>query len=159
VRRLPRPSAKLPKRLWKCSWPNGSFSIVLARTKADVVFLLDEFDSADESMVTEVRHFVIDFNFNEEAARASAAMRGEERDEVDRYSMLHFQFCERTAEQLLPWPSEVVAHIDAHKRTLEEHAARPRKPTPEELLIFKATEETRGGPALPAPPKPDRSKN
>lgn len=40
--------------LYRCLWPDGDVSFVMAKDKDDALFLLDEFGGAGEEMLTEV---------------------------------------------------------------------------------------------------------
>lgn len=47
--------------LYRCSWPNGDVSFVLARNIDDAISRLDEFDSAERWMIERVSQFMVDF--------------------------------------------------------------------------------------------------
>jgi hypothetical protein len=48
-------------RLFRCDWPNGNVSFVLARSHLDAIWELDEVDGAEEEMLTEVDTFQVHF--------------------------------------------------------------------------------------------------
>ncbi len=45
--------------LYRCDWPNGETSFVLAHDEQDAIDKLDEFDAAETSMLREVSDFMI----------------------------------------------------------------------------------------------------
>lgn len=49
------------RRLFRYDWPNGDVSFVLAKSVSDAIRELDEVDSADEHMLTEVDAFQVHF--------------------------------------------------------------------------------------------------
>lgn len=53
--------------LWRCNWPNGDISFVLADTKEEAIDILDEVAGADESWLTRVdpRGFMVGFTPHE----------------------------------------------------------------------------------------------
>ena len=48
-------------RLYKCEWPDGDVTLVLARSKEEALDELDELGEATEEMVTVVRSFMVTF--------------------------------------------------------------------------------------------------
>ncbi len=48
-------------RLFRCDWPNGDVSFVLANDEDDAIFELDEVAAADRRMLTEVDTFQVHF--------------------------------------------------------------------------------------------------
>jgi hypothetical protein len=45
--------------LFRCDWPNGETTFVLASTKADAIDKLDEFDAAEPEMLRVVNEFML----------------------------------------------------------------------------------------------------
>lgn len=103
-------------KIYKCSWPNGTFSIVHAKNKPDAVFILDEWGAADEEMLKELKEFVMDFNFDPEAVTEGVkaeAVEVEESDDFDCTRLYRWSMSEGTSEEIgLLSPAEVVAHLD-----------------------------------------------
>src|SRR5438270_8182032 len=52
--------------VYLCRWPNGEFSIVSARTKADAIVELDEIGNADCAQIWKIDTCLIDFRLNDE---------------------------------------------------------------------------------------------
>jgi hypothetical protein len=52
--------------VYLCRWPNGEFSIVSARTKADAIVALDEVGNADCAQIWKIETCLIDFRLNDE---------------------------------------------------------------------------------------------
>ena len=52
--------------IYLCRWPNGEFSIVNARTKADAIELLDEWGNADHAFVSRMTDCMLDFRLTED---------------------------------------------------------------------------------------------
>jgi hypothetical protein len=50
--------------IYRCDWPNGDVSFVLAEDEVDALFRLDEIGGAEEHMLTEQPEFMIDFEFD-----------------------------------------------------------------------------------------------
>lgn len=71
-------------KLYKCSWPNGSFSFVLARDKLDAIELLDEWDSADIAWLKEVKSFMVDFDIDRAAVAETEAEYADFRGTLDK---------------------------------------------------------------------------
>lgn len=63
-------------RLFRCDWPNGDVSFVLAKDEDEAIFQLDEVGAAEESMLTEVFTFQIHLALRRKKGGASAS--GEE---------------------------------------------------------------------------------
>lgn len=66
--------------LFKCEWPNGDVSFVLARDIDNAIEQLDEFDTAEPHMITKVREFMLDLRPNRKALEANERARKEGRD-------------------------------------------------------------------------------
>lgn len=49
-----------------CRWPNGEFSIVNARNKADAIERLDEWGNAEQAILTRMTECMIDFRLSNE---------------------------------------------------------------------------------------------
>src|SRR5438105_1383389 len=47
--------------IYLCRWPNGEFSIVNAKTKADAIELLDEWGNAEQASLTRITDCMFDF--------------------------------------------------------------------------------------------------
>jgi hypothetical protein len=101
-------------KLYKCAWPNGDVSVVLARDKLDALVRLDEWGDAAMNMVTEIRVFMADFVLaNGPALLALRARLGalpeeqyeaarELADETDVAAPeICVQFCERTEDETM----------------------------------------------------------
>jgi hypothetical protein len=49
-----------------CRWPNGEFSIVTAKTKADAIELLDEFGNAEQALLSPMPDCMFDFRLRDD---------------------------------------------------------------------------------------------
>lgn len=67
--------------LFKCEWPNGDVSFVLARDVADAMLRLDEFGDAEPAMLTKLSEFLIDLSPNRKVLEENDRARKEGRDE------------------------------------------------------------------------------
>jgi hypothetical protein len=70
--------------VYLCRWPNGEFSIVSARTKADAIVELDEVGNADFARIWKIERCLIDFRLNDEGGFEVNDFGGETRDIVMR---------------------------------------------------------------------------
>ena len=52
--------------IYLCRWPNGDFSIVNARTKAEVIELLDEWGNAEQAFLTRMTDCMFDFRLGDD---------------------------------------------------------------------------------------------
>jgi hypothetical protein len=53
-----------------CRWPNGEFSIVSAKTKADAIELLDEFGNAEQAFLSPMPDCMFDFRLRDDGPSA-----------------------------------------------------------------------------------------
>jgi hypothetical protein len=67
--------------LYKCEWPNGDVSFVLARDKADAMVRLDEFGAAEPRMISKLSEFMIDLSPDRKILEANERARREDREE------------------------------------------------------------------------------
>jgi len=107
-------------KIYKCSWPNGTFSIVHAKDKLDAIFILDEWGSAEESMLKVLKEFAMDFNFDPEVVAEGVETEAvdveddadDDSDYFDRTRLYKWSMSERTADEVeLLSPLEVSDHI------------------------------------------------
>ena len=49
-----------------CRWPNGDFSIVSAKTKADAIELLDEWGNAEQALLSRMPDCMFDFRLRDD---------------------------------------------------------------------------------------------
>jgi hypothetical protein len=49
-----------------CRWPNGDFSVLIARSKKDAIERLDEIDSADDCQMTPLKDFLVTFRLGDD---------------------------------------------------------------------------------------------
>ena len=49
-----------------CRWPNGEFSIVSAKTKADAIELLDEWGNAEQALLSRMPDCMFDFRLRDD---------------------------------------------------------------------------------------------
>lgn len=49
-----------------CRWPNGDFSIVSARTKADAIEMLDEWGNAEQAVLSPLAECMFDFRLSDD---------------------------------------------------------------------------------------------
>lgn len=49
-----------------CRWPNGDFSIVNARTKADAIEMLDEWGNAEQAIISPLTDCMFDFRLSDD---------------------------------------------------------------------------------------------
>lgn len=93
-------------KLYRCNWPNGDISIVLARDKLDAAFRLDEFGDARAEYIREIKQFMVDFTLvNGEVLLATQAVfdasNEAERagiEELGVHPVVDVTFCERTSK-------------------------------------------------------------
>lgn len=52
--------------IYLCRWPNGEFSIVSAKTKADAIELLDEWGNAEQASLSRMRDCMFDFRLGDD---------------------------------------------------------------------------------------------
>jgi hypothetical protein len=52
--------------IYLCRWPNGEFSIVSAKTKADAVELLDEWGNAEQALLSRMPDCMFDFRLRDD---------------------------------------------------------------------------------------------
>jgi hypothetical protein len=52
--------------IYLCRWPNGEFSIVSAKTKADAIELLDEWGNAEQASLSRMPDCMFDFRLNDD---------------------------------------------------------------------------------------------
>jgi len=52
--------------IYLCRWPNGYFSIVAAKTKADAIELLDEWGNAEQASLSRITDCMFDFRLNDD---------------------------------------------------------------------------------------------
>ena len=52
--------------MYLCRWPNGEFSIVSARTKADAIEALDEWGNAEQASLTRMSDCMFDFRLSDD---------------------------------------------------------------------------------------------
>ncbi len=52
--------------MFMCRWMNGDVSFVAARTKEDAIVILDEWDDAEGSEISQIRDFMVDFRLNDD---------------------------------------------------------------------------------------------
>ncbi len=69
--------------MYKCEWPNGDVSFVLASDVEDAISQLDELGDADASMIKRVREFMIDLTPNRQILEANERARKEGRGDLD----------------------------------------------------------------------------
>lgn len=67
--------------LFKCEWPNGDVSFVLARDVDDAILRLDEFGDAERPMLTKLSEFMIDLSPNRKILEENERARKQDRDE------------------------------------------------------------------------------
>lgn len=67
--------------MFKCEWPNGDVTFVLAKSVDDAITQLDEFDDATPQMIKRVREFMIDLRPNRAVMEANLRARAEGRSE------------------------------------------------------------------------------
>ena len=67
--------------MYLCRWPNGDFSIVNARTKADAIVMLDEWGNAEQATITRMPDCMFDFRLNDDG-RVELADIGEATEEL-----------------------------------------------------------------------------
>lgn len=66
--------------LYKCEWPNGDVSFVLARDVDGAIERLDELGEAEPPMLTKLSEFLIDLSPNRKILEANERARKEDRD-------------------------------------------------------------------------------
>jgi hypothetical protein len=49
-----------------CRWPNGDFSIVNARTKAEAIEMLDEWGNAEQAFLSRMADCMLDFRLSDD---------------------------------------------------------------------------------------------
>jgi hypothetical protein len=52
--------------IYLCRWPNGEFSIVNAKTKADAIELLDEWGNAEQAFLSRLSDCMFDFRLGDD---------------------------------------------------------------------------------------------
>ena len=52
--------------IYLCRWPNGDFSIVSAKTKADAIELLDEWGNAEQAFLSRMPDCMFDFRLRDD---------------------------------------------------------------------------------------------
>ena len=52
--------------IYLCRWPNGEFSIVNAKTKADAIELLDEWGNAEQALLSRMTDCMFDFRLGDD---------------------------------------------------------------------------------------------
>jgi hypothetical protein len=52
--------------IYLCRWPNGEFSIVSAKTKADAIELLDEWGNAEQASLSRITDCMFDFRLGDD---------------------------------------------------------------------------------------------
>lgn len=52
--------------IYLCRWPNGEFSIVSAKTKADAIELLDEWGNAEQALLSRMPDCMFDFRLRDD---------------------------------------------------------------------------------------------
>jgi hypothetical protein len=52
--------------IYLCRWPNGEFSIVSAKTKADAIELLDEWGNAEQAFLSRITDCMFDFRLGDD---------------------------------------------------------------------------------------------
>jgi hypothetical protein len=52
--------------IYLCRWPNGEFSIVSAKTKADAIELLDEWGNAEQALLSRMPNCTFDFRLRDD---------------------------------------------------------------------------------------------
>jgi hypothetical protein len=68
--------------IYLCRWPNGEFSIVSARTKADAIELLDEWGNAEQAFLTRMMDCIFDFRLRDDGQIELAASGGSTHDGI-----------------------------------------------------------------------------
>jgi hypothetical protein len=51
--------------IYVCRWPNGEFSIVKARTKTDAIEMLDEWENAEQALLSRMPDCLFDFRLDD----------------------------------------------------------------------------------------------
>jgi len=91
-------------RLYKCEWPDGDVTMILARNKEEALDDLDEIGNADIEMLTEVRSFMVTF--------APTEVEHPEVDEPDfEWSLSHLGEC---MVGVLPAIEEAIARLGSY---------------------------------------------
>lgn len=135
-------------KIYKCSWPNGTFSIVHAKDKFDAICILDEWGPAERSMLKELKEFAMDFNFNPEAVaegvKVDEAIAEDDylSEHFDRTRLYRWHMSERTddAVELLS-PQEVADEIAKTERSIQEQRAENQRERSERESAAAATED------------------
>jgi hypothetical protein len=52
--------------IYLCRWPNGEFSVVSAKTKADAIVLLDEWGNAEQASLSRITDCMFDFRLSDD---------------------------------------------------------------------------------------------
>ncbi len=69
--------------MYRCDWPNGDVTFVLARDIEDAILQLDELGDAEPRMLKRIHEFMIDLKPNRRALLANERARKEGRDETE----------------------------------------------------------------------------
>lgn len=70
-------------QMYKCEWPNGDVSFVLASDVDDAVYQLDEFGEVEPRMLSKISAFMIDLSPDRKILETNEKSRKEGRDEGD----------------------------------------------------------------------------
>lgn len=110
-------------RLYRCAWPNGSVSVVLARDKDEAVFLLDEWGSAEPEWLTVLDTFMVDF----EPDRERAKIEPPEDDDSDDHDVFHTFLLSEDTRDVMDFPDRVELAAIREKRASKLAAERVQK--------------------------------
>ena len=115
--------------LYRCSWPNGDVSFVLARSIDDAILRLDEFDGAERWMIERVSEFLVDFRASRRVLVSNARKTADDADADTEFPwrLAGLGACMHDPEAgILPSEETTLGRIEAFRR---EERARAQEET------------------------------
>ncbi len=114
--------------MFMCRWMNGDVSFVSARTKEDVIVMLDEWADPDGAEISKIRDFMVDFRLNDEGELELKEFGESCRDSILENAYPRLLEAMSTAPTA-PTGEPNVEGVAKVRKAVEEERTRPLKPT------------------------------